>query len=113
MLTLLLGCFPEIAPPADLPDNPYVDYDGDGYSMSELDCDDEDAEIWPGAVEACDGEDDDCDAIIDEGCDTAAPDDTATNQMSRQGQPSPGDGPADGLRERLNADPDRLSSPGR
>ena len=50
---------------------------------------------------------------MDEGCDTAAPDDTATNQMSRQETPSPGAPPADGLRERLIADPDRLSSPGR
>ena len=61
----------------------YADSDGDGYgdagSSSEAcaqpsgavsdatDCDDGDATENPGASEACDGEDDDCDGDIDEG----------------------------------------------
>jgi len=42
-----------------------VDNDGDGYN-SEEDCDDDDASIYPGAPELCDGIDNDCDALVDE-----------------------------------------------
>ena len=42
-----------------------VDADGDGFS-TELDCDDSDASVFPGADEVCDGLDNDCDAVIDE-----------------------------------------------
>ena len=44
-----------------------TDVDGDGWDASE-DCDDADPDAWPGAPEACDGDDDDCDTVIDDGC---------------------------------------------
>ncbi len=64
----------------------YVDYDGDGYGATKFtdvacdapadyvanasDCDDTEASVYPGATEACDDIDNDCDGDIDE--DTAA-----------------------------------------
>jgi len=53
------------------------DTDGDGYgnpassacTHSELDCDDSDPEIYPGAEELCGNQlDNDCDGIVDEEC---------------------------------------------
>lgn len=49
------------------------DADGDGYKAREFvaegeewDCDDNDPEVYPGAIEVCDGKNNDCDAGIDE-----------------------------------------------
>jgi hypothetical protein len=47
------------------------DGDGDNYGTycpSGSDCNDNNAAIHPGATELCDGIDNDCDAVIDEGC---------------------------------------------
>jgi len=41
-----------------------IDADGDGYS-SDLDCDDGDPSVYPGAREVCDGVDNDCDELVD------------------------------------------------
>ena len=41
--------------------------DRDGYTPAEGDCDDDDPEVNPGAIEVCNGLNDDCDEEIDEG----------------------------------------------
>ncbi len=41
--------------------------DGDGFLASECDCDEGNSEVHPGARETCNGIDDDCDGVIDEG----------------------------------------------
>lgn len=52
------------------PVNPiYFDRDGDGYT-EEVDCDEQSAEINPGAAEVCDGVDNDCDGLIDDADDS-------------------------------------------
>jgi alpha-tubulin suppressor-like RCC1 family protein len=38
----------------------------DDYAANDLDCDDTDVDVAPGAAERCNGEDDDCDGTIDE-----------------------------------------------
>ncbi|MCB9684737.1 MAG: FG-GAP repeat protein [Alphaproteobacteria bacterium] len=61
----------------------YADADGDGWGTTRLttrvcdvptgfverggDCDDDDDAAFPGAAERCNGQDDDCDALVDEG----------------------------------------------
>jgi len=64
----------------------FVDSDGDGYGDSNnsmvacsqpsgyvpnsADCDDNDSNNFPGNAETCDGQDNNCDGIVDEGCGT-------------------------------------------
>ena len=71
MIHLLLACH------AGVPSQPQstIDADLDGYD-STVDCDDEDANIHPGAQELCDGEDQDCDGTVDEGVQTTWYEDT-------------------------------------
>jgi hypothetical protein len=42
-----------------------VDADGDGYAV-DADCDDADPAVYPGAVEVCNGRDDDCNGLVDD-----------------------------------------------
>lgn len=83
----LASCTADTEPPADgsqsdagviveLPDSGEPpsclesDFDGDGYGTSAacavIDCEDRNLGIYPGAFEACNGLDDDCDEAIDE-----------------------------------------------
>ena len=71
------------------------DADEDGFFVQSVgatacggnDCDDADGDVFPGAVEACNGADDDCDGAIDEGCSVAAPDDCASAIALTAGAP--------------------------
>ncbi len=59
-------------------DNEPVDLDGDGFIAD--DCNDADALVYPGAVELCNGVDDDCNVLIDD-----EPDDAVTFYADRDG----------------------------
>jgi hypothetical protein len=85
-LLALLGCEPELPPGecenADLIES-FVDADGDGFGdpasrelvcvlteglvTDKSDCDDQRSLVYPGALEICDGIDNDCDDRIDDG----------------------------------------------
>jgi hypothetical protein len=45
----------------------FVDADGDGVTETDGDCDDEDPNVFPGNEEECNGADDNCNDVIDEG----------------------------------------------
>jgi hypothetical protein len=49
------------------------DADGDGYDWDDGDCNDDDPQVHPGAVDSCDGADTDCDGQIDEAASDADP----------------------------------------
>jgi predicted outer membrane repeat protein len=61
---------PKTDPPvfvSDCSDNPLsCDADGDGFRGNAGDCNDTNPNVFPGAPEACNGLDDDCDEVIDE-----------------------------------------------
>lgn len=46
---------------------PVADNDSDGFTVEQGDCNDDDANVYPGAPEACNGVDDDCNSQIDDG----------------------------------------------
>ena len=59
----LAGCLPPLGEPTV--DYPWHDYDADGYSENDGDCNDDDSSIAPDQPEACDGVDNDCDGVTD------------------------------------------------
>ncbi len=60
-----------------------VDADGDGYSGCAGDCDDSSNAIHPGAAEICNGLDDNCNQLVDEGI--SAPSGTPTLSAAKAG----------------------------
>ena len=73
----------------ELGDPNLYDEDGDGWASCAADCDDGDATAHPGAEEACDGRDDDCDELIDEG--TPCADDDGDGYTENEGDCSDAD----------------------
>ena len=68
-----------------------VDADGDGAAdCAAEDCDDSDPAVYPGATEACNGKDDNCDGQVDEGC---AGTDAGLQPDARLPGPAPDSGP--------------------
>ncbi|GMV42118.1 MAG: hypothetical protein AMXMBFR64_38340 [Myxococcales bacterium] len=61
------------------------DADGDG-ALADVDCDDGDGTVKPGAKEVCNGKDDDCDGTTDEGFDVGAPCTAGTGACAASGK---------------------------
>ena len=71
-LLFFLACDPNVkVEPVDVVEEFITDADGDGYSEESGDCDDYDGSINIGAIEICDGVDNNCDGQIDEGVTTS------------------------------------------
>ncbi len=72
---------------------PPTDADGDGVTPGDNDCDDNDPEKYPGRSEDCDGVDNNCNGVVDEGLPDADNDGTADCQdaESCDGQDNDGD----------------------
>ena len=65
LLFLVWGCGEKEISEECTPTAFYQDADGDGYSASAGDCDDNNAAIHPGAIEICNEIDDNCDEEVD------------------------------------------------
>ena len=63
---LLIACRTATIDSGQPPAANQEDLDEDGYTVEEGDCDDADGTAHPGAIEECDGQDNDCDGVTDE-----------------------------------------------
>jgi hypothetical protein len=65
---ILSACIPEFDPNSIITfvDNLDDDWDKDGFTESNGDCDDTNSEIYPGAIEYCNGFDNDCNGELDD-----------------------------------------------
>jgi hypothetical protein len=68
---------------------PNTDADGDGFTLNDGDCDDNDPTAFPGGVEVCDGADNNCDGQVDEGLTTTAFPDLDGDGYGAANQPTP------------------------
>ena len=66
LLVSLFACFPEFNEKY-LPEDQDHDYDNDGMTELQGDCNDVNPQIYLGAIERCDGFDNDCDGYVDVG----------------------------------------------
>lgn len=64
-MILWLACAPPLEKPHVL-DDPHQDWDADGATEAQGDCNDDDREQRPGRGESCDGKDNNCNGVIDE-----------------------------------------------
>ena len=112
---LALGCDDKVsaeeedsAAPAvpDDPDADLQDNDGDGWSEASGDCDDSNADLYPGRAEDCDGIDNNCNNVIDEGFPDTDYDDIADcmDEEECDGLDNDGDGEIDEGWEDLDGD---------
>ena len=68
LISLFLACFPEIKSSEEqrFQKNPNEDFDGDGFTENEGDCDDQNTSVKPNEEEVCDGFDNDCNGVVDD-----------------------------------------------
>lgn len=106
VILALAGCNPEDGPKGDDSAGDsgttdtfaaVTDADGDGVTVGDGDCDDADPEAFPGRAEDCDGLDNNCNGIADEGLADADADGTAdcADAESCDGLDNDGDGRID------------------
>ena len=90
----------------DDPDAELQDNDGDGWSEAAGDCDDANADLYPGRAEDCDGIDNNCNNVVDEGFPDTDNDNTADCMDTEEcdGLDNDGDGEVDEGWEDIDGD---------
>ena len=113
MTVCLIGCEKDDGE-TSVPSDTYTetaceDADSDGYCVEQGDCDDGNAEIHPNRVEECNGIDDNCNSVVDEGLADADGDGTCDERDTEEcdGVDNDGDGEVDeGFDLNSNGTPD-------